>query len=617
VRLPVGLPTGHEAGGEVASGSSGIRGQRCDEPDTPAASAAALEERALLATWKTTIVGVALGLLLLKIVGSDLFRAFPGGVNIYLFLKEDVLWLGIASLAIPAARAWGSRRGAEIAASQWLEHRGTVALVCLVFFATAAVGVQVVYHAYALSLDEFLARFQARALESGHLFAPVPRQWRSFEVALQPIFMRYNVGHGAWGPGYRHGNAMILALFGAFGLMPWAHVFTATAALLLLARVTRRLWPNTAWAPALAVLLLATSTQLWITAMTSYAMTPDLLMTMAWLGMYLRDDVKGHIGALALAPLAIGIHHVYVHPVIAFPFLLWLVKDRRWKLAGAYAVWYVGWVVLWIAWRDLFIPSAPAGPMASGPAVDFFLRRAGDFLSDHSALDLVLWPVNLFRFVAWQNLASVVLMFVGLLSIRSAPRAVKTGAVASIVLLVPNVLLMPGQGHGWGYRFLHPALGLLILIAIHGAVTISRLREPQALRLGHSIAALGLISLAAIPLRAVQVEQFVSPFYRANRFIQTRAAPVVLVDDQATWFGVDLVRNDPLLKRPPYVLAGDSLTNPQIAALCRSYDVNVVSFQDLEPMGMLPKPDSATIPLAQRARSDGCSFSGSPRPKRQ
>ena len=84
------------------------------------------------------------------------------------------------------------------------------------------------------------------------------------------------------------------------------------------------------------VILLVCSSQFLITAMTPYAMTAHLALNMIWLWLFLRDTRGAHALAAGVAFVACGLHQVVFHPLFAAPFILSLLRARRWKLAGDY-----------------------------------------------------------------------------------------------------------------------------------------------------------------------------------------------------------------------------------------------------------------------------------------
>jgi len=100
-------------------------------------------------------------------------------------------------------------------------------------------------------------------------------------------------------------------------------------------------------------------------------------------------------------------------------------------------------------------------------------------------------------------------------------------------------------------------------------------------------------------LRAVQVERFVAPFATSSAYIAALPNDVVLVDGLDTWFGIDLVRNDPFLERGPKVLEANRLTDAALDRLCRRR-VALVDFETLQRFGMTVMPRSPGVREAAR-----------------
>jgi len=118
-----------------------------------------------------------------------------------------------------------------------------------------------------------LALFDARIFASGHLMAEAPPQWRSFVPALEPMFMLQTPGHRFWASGYLPVNAALQAIGIAIRLNGLISPLLAGLAVVSTWAVGRRLWPDRPNAALVAAMLLATSSQFLVTAMTPYAMT--------------------------------------------------------------------------------------------------------------------------------------------------------------------------------------------------------------------------------------------------------------------------------------------------------------------------------------------------------
>src|SRR5262249_52515090 len=115
------------------------------------------------------------------------------------FLAQDAPILLVLSLFLLAV-AWAARNGfAPIAPVVLDRARGfapawVTALVAGLFIWAAS---RLVYQNYALSLDEFMADFDARIIAGGRLLAAIGPEWRDYVPALQPLF-RLNVPDNAY-----------------------------------------------------------------------------------------------------------------------------------------------------------------------------------------------------------------------------------------------------------------------------------------------------------------------------------------------------------------------------------------------------------------------------------
>ena len=104
--------------------------------------------------------------------------------------------------------------------------------------------------------------------------------------------------------------------------------------------------------------------------------------------------------------------------------------------------------------------------------------------------------LNLLRFLAWQSPLVIPLALVGLFAGRSRNATIVDLAAGIVLTLGVVLVLMPFQGHGWGYRYLHGFLGSLSLIAAQGWIHVTErdaagVRKPS-LALSSSAAALAL-----------------------------------------------------------------------------------------------------------------------------
>jgi hypothetical protein len=266
-----------------------------------------------------------------------------------------------------------------------------------------------------------------------------------------------------------------------------------------------------------------------------------------------------------------------------------MIYLRQWKLLLLYGSVALISALFWKAWPAFSlhhwydIVRSSNGPKLSvaGSALKFLYRR--------DAQDIINWLVNLYRFVAWQHLLLIPMLYVAIRNWRAMPPVLRVIAAGIAFQIAVYTVLYPTQGHGWGYRFIHEQLVGLALVAAFGWERASnRLQQlginPMPLLIGSSM----IMLLLALPLRAVQTEQSVAPYAAADRYIKQIDADIVLLDIRNGWYSQDLVRNRPDLSNRPLVMALQTLSAEQIEMLCDRYDTRYVLFDDLYQLGLQP-----------------------------
>jgi hypothetical protein len=571
-----------------------------------------LAARNSLTAAMTVIAGAAFGCALAGLI-SDRNSVL---ISSYFFAVQDapvLLLLGLflavlvtllkRDVAKSAIGAIEPRRAMHFA---WI----AVAIGCCIIWA----GSFLVYRNFGLSMDEFMAEFDAGIIATGKLVAAVAPDWRAYVPALQPIFRLELPDNAYWSSAYLPMNAAIRAVFVLFGAPALEGVVLAAIAIIALFGVARRLWPDRPDAAVVAIILLVCSSQFLITAMTPYAMTAHLALNMAWLWLFLRDTRAAHVLAAGVAFVACGLHQVVFHPLFAAPFVVSLLLARRWKLAAHYITVYgvIGlfWILYWtFVLRAVSVPVAQSADLGM---LHFFAHVAT--LVDLSPAGFFFMGVNLLRFLAWQTPILIPLAVVGLLAGHEQNQNRTNLALAAgiALTLAAMLVLMPYQGHGWGYRYLHGFLGSLALIAAQGWIWVTG-RGTQASRapaLAVLLSALGSL-FVLLPWQAYQVHAFVNPYASAVAAIEHSGAEVVIVDPTDIWFGEDLVRNDPFLRTAPKVLSLPRLDETRLSELCRRGDVAIFDREDAQRLGMRivqSQPDMVNQDrkLRTAARSLGC-----------
>lgn len=568
------------------------------------------------------VVGWAACLLLLG--GPALAAALSHKVQriaIYFLVDEDLPVLAAATLVLAAAALPVSSLPGEAASriAEFARRRGGMlcGALCGVVALVAIAGWFTVYHQYPLSMDEFWALFDAQVFRRGQLLATVAPAWRPYATALQPMFTLAVAGHTHWGSQYLPVNPGLLALAGLIGSPAFAEPICAAVAVAAAFSLARRYWPHRPDAALVAAVLTATSAQLVVTAMTPYAMTSQLALNLVWLWLFQRRDAPSQAGAVLAAVLATGAHQVAFHPLFAAPFVLQLWLERRWRAAALWTSAYAAICLFWASYFGLMLHAqGAAGSGPSGQGLAEFTHRSIMLASQFQLADPALMAANLVRFIAWQNPLAVALGAVGAgLAVRERHPTMWPLVAGLVLTTVAMLLIMPFQGHGWGYRYLHGLIGSLCLLAAFAWV---RLVDPAAAVSRRAWAGLAIASafslLAALPIRAWQVTNFIAPYATALDAIEHTPADVVIVDPSGLWYGVDLVRNDPFLTRTPKVMDLEAMSADQIRALCASDKIAVFDKGSAAASGITrvddgPHPQAAAMRALMRALRCGVPIS--------
>ena len=511
----------------------------------PAMTRFAIVLLALVAVAATTIRGQDLAIVLLwrqDVAVSAMI------VLLLLMLAARPAWFA----RVPAARLYPPR---------------PVLMAMFVLLATAG-GAWLVFGNFDLSRDEFLANFDATAFAHRHAFAPISAEWKPYADAMMPLFMRQLTDHVGWISGYLPGNAMLRSLADLTVGRSWTSPILAAVSVLTLAAIARRLWPEARDHAAVPVLLLVVSPQFLTMAMTPWAMTAHLTFNLLWLRCYLQDSRRGDAGALACGFVATGLHQIVFHPLFAAPFILELLLQRRFARAAIFIAGYAAIGLFWMFYPALFLPLAHAQTTGG---LTGMANAIGELLHTFSGANVFMMLLNLIRFAAWQNPLLIVLAALAWPIIRSGDPIARPLFVGVIAILFICYLLMPWQGNGWGYRYLHGYIGSLCLLAGYGW---TRVRDQMAARRVLIITSVATI-LLILPFQLATTATMVRPYRVASAMIAKSGADVVLVDTSYYRFGSDVIRNDADPRRLPKAMDLQLLSEDDLKTLCNRYDVRL------------------------------------------
>jgi hypothetical protein len=497
-----------------------------------------------------------------------------GSLTTFFILAHDAFWLivvavlllGITILRLPTA------------ASVILCYPRTVivTLMALVLIC-GVIGTRVVFHGF-LTQDEFLAEFDATILRSGMAIAPVDSEWRPYVSALATSFM-LPIPHGAgFASAYLPVNASLRAIVGLVADPSLTGPLLAALAVVTTFGVARRLWPTRLDAAFISTLLVATSSQVLVTSMTSYAMTALLTLNLIWLWFYLRDDKIGHGAAIGVGFFASGVHQLIFHPLFVAPFIVRLWASGRRPLALTYVVSYAAICLFWISYWQIVLEWQGMSPQDSGDAGPlYFMARVVSLLASFRWTGVGLMLTNVLRFVDWQNPMLLPLSFLAYRSIRDGSRIARELTTGVILTLAAMFILMPDQGLGWGYRYLHGLIGSLSLLAGYGWIALSARATRNEMATSWTTLVIGsaISWLILFPAHAKHAHDFAAPYFRAMEAIEHASTDLVIVDKSGFVFAEDFVRNDPFLRNRPKVLDLTLLDDANLADLCARYSISL------------------------------------------
>jgi hypothetical protein len=512
---------------------------------------------------------------------SAVFSFINGNsISLYLFRNQDFPTLVlIAGFLLVISNIAGKFDLGFL--GRWTEHGPAVLIAAT--FVVSALGTWLIFDNYAFSRDEVMANFDADILHRGQLMARTATAWVGYTDALVPLFRHAVPGDVALVSNYLPGNAALRALADLTIGRSYVNPVLAAIAALALFGIARLLWPSLRSAPLLVLTLLATSPQFLVTAMTPYSMTAHLACNLLWLWCYLRDDRRGVVAALVVGFVATGLHQLIFHPLFVLPFILDLLIVRRWGRAAAYCVGYAGIAVFWISYWPIASAISDV-PSAAGSGIGQIAEVAIALLHNFSFSSILLILCNLLRLVAWQHILLLPLVVLAWPAIRRGEGIARPLAGGIVLTLLAMLLLMPTQGYGWGYRYLHGCLGSLCLLAVYGWQDIVGTERTRLQSM--TIAATAFTVLVVLPLDMVFAYWLVRPYRTAYAMIEQSGVPIVLIDATGSMTSQDVLRNAPDLHNRPLIMDIQALGRPQLAALCRRYPLAVFGRREAKTAGI-------------------------------
>jgi hypothetical protein len=461
--------------------------------------------------------------------------------------------------------------------------RGAITIALAVFVVTVA-GTYLVFHHYPFVDDEYSGWFQSVIYSRGDRTATLPAHWCQWIASMTPTSIAI-VTPCTWRLGYLPIHAWIRAGFMAAGIDAFAEPTMAALSTVLVFLVVRQAWPDRPQRAALATIFFAASTQFLMMSMTAFSMTAHLFFSMVWLWLFVRPERW----ALILLPwwgfLAIGVHSPHPHVLFVAPLLLKFVVERR-VAATLYcgAVYFLA-LAYWIGrigGTPTDIVSVTAGSSSAVVSQAVSVGRGLKF-------DGITTSMSLSLFATWSVPVVLLCTLVALILWKRLDGLSRYLALSMLATLLARALFFPYQGAGWGYRYGFAVLGNLAILAAIGCEHLMEAtgRRRTSVLIG---AALATAVALALPLRGVQANRIVRPFYQASDWMEHLSADVVVLPANASPYASQLIRNDPFLRDSPKIMEQSVLGDAGLEAVMRQHHgrVKVVTAQDLSRFHFIP-----------------------------
>lgn len=474
-----------------------------------------------------------------------------------LFITLDCQAAASLLLILIAAALWPHRTDGR-ALLRWIGlHPGAIAFGAGVVLCA---GTLLVYQNHPLAMDEYAQLFQSQVFAAGHLtghFPPALIDWLVPHY-FQNMFLSVSRDSGAVASGYWPSFALLLTPFTLVGASWACNATIAALTLVVVHRLALRMFGDVE-AAGLAVLLTLASPVFFANGISYYSMPAHLLANAVFALLLLDPTDRRALLAGFIGSIALTLHNPVPHILFALPWLMVIARrPDGLRLLGHMAIGYLplclllgfGWFWFTGELRHVQVPVATGTAAASGGLSGMWKTLA--------VFAIPTWGVLLARLI---GLAKIWLWAVPVLPVLAAAGAWKWRHhtpsrlfVASALLTLCGYLLLPvDQGHGWGYRYFHSAWMALPLLAAGVFVrTSTPARQPglfeneDARSFGVTCALLTLVF--GVGFRAVQIHGFIADDLHQLPAYTGTERRVVILDPSATFYGWDLVQNDPWLR---------------------------------------------------------------------
>ena len=468
---------------------------------------------------------------------------YPGTVCALLILVCAL----VASRYLPARRVvhWSG------------DHPVVIAAITTVLIALCTL---VIYHNHPLSMDEYAAYFQSRVFAEGKLHGrfPVPLLDWLIPRGFQDYFLNVSRATGSVAESYWPGFALVLTPFMWAGV-PWlCNPVISALTLLVVHRLALELFHDRE-AAGFALLLTIASPVIFANGISYYSMPAHLLANSVFALLLVRPTPLRAAAAGVVGSLALALHNPVPHMLFAAPWLVWVAtRQRGMRLLALIAGYLPLCALLGLGWflfsghllrEGLVSATAPIAPTDR-------LQRMIEIFSLPDATVVLARLIGIAKTWVWAVPGLMILAVAG--AVRWRQDVLCRLFTASALLTLVGYFFVPvDQGHGWGYRYFHSAWMALPLLATAAlfrpartpreASSPARLFEDNPTK-SFVAACILLTLLFGVGFRAWQLQGFMARDLSQVPQYKGTERRVVILDGRFSFYGADLVQNDPWLR---------------------------------------------------------------------
>jgi hypothetical protein len=437
---------------------------------------------------------------------------------------------------------------------RWIgAHSSLIAAITLILL---CVGALFVYENHPLSMDEYAQFFQSEVFARGRLTGhfPTPQLDWLIPPAFANQFLVASPATGAVVSAYWPSFALLLTPFTALGIAWACNPIISALTLLTVHRLALRLFHSEESA-GIAILLTLASPVFFANGISYYSMPAHLLANCVYMLLLLDPSPRRALLAGLVGSVALTLHNPVPHMLFAIPWLLWVAtRPAGMRLLGCLIAGYAPLcVLLGIGWFWFLHGLAPSGGSASGASSQMsFIKQLVDTFGLPSPPVIYARTIGLAKICVWAVPGLVVLACMGAWEWRR-DHACRALAASAVLTLLGYYLVPFDQGHGWGYRYFHSAWVALPLLA--AGVFATRAGEQQRTGIFNDVETRTLVVGCAlltlvfgIGFRAVQMRDFVTFDQQQQPAYAGTEHRVVFLDPNLSFYGADLVQNDPWLR---------------------------------------------------------------------